>query len=109
MSTDTSDLLRYDSLLGEARHAMVRLAGLERDGVSLDPTTRAALIDALESGLSELAPRRTSRASARQAARAQRLAALVREAHQVFAELGEPVAAAPVSEPLSLVRVDSQA
>lgn len=104
MSNLSSELHRYDLLLGEAQEAIARLAALQREGAAVDEVTRAGLIDALESGL-----RQIPSTGPKQAERVLQLAAVVKEAQQLFGHLSLPEGHPDAAEPVSEVRIDSQA
>jgi hypothetical protein len=88
MKEFSTDLHRYETLLGQARRAAVSAAALERQAPQLDGHTRDALIHTLESGLNELKAAGARPVKDRLAKQRHDLESLRAEAQNTFASLG---------------------
>lgn len=88
MKEFSTDLHRYETLLGQARRAAVSAATLERQAPHLDGHTRDLLIHTLESGLNELKAAGARPVKDRLAKQRHDLESLRTEAQNTFASLG---------------------
>jgi hypothetical protein len=88
MKEFSTDLHRYETLLGQARRAAVSAAALERQAPHLDGHTRDLLIHTLESGLNELKAAGARPVKDRLAKQRHDLESLRAEARDTFESLG---------------------